>query len=214
MSAPSVIDALDPVPNQPRALRVRAGGRLRGVVPARVVTELKLEVGRPCPDELIAMIERAVLVEATRRRAAEWIDRRALSRAEVETRLVKRELAADVIAAALDQLTDAGLLDDAALARQLVDTVRHREPVAPPMLESRLRRRGVDEGTIDEVIAAASGSIDALADAEQIADRRARSLAGLAAPVAARRLASALARRGFDQETVEEVLRRRGLLSD
>ncbi len=96
----------------------------------------------------------------------------------------------------LDRFTDVGLIDDAAFARAWIGTRQRGRGLARRALATELHHRGVDA----EVARAALEVVDS-ADEEAagraLLRRRAAAYAHLDRPVAARRLAGMLARRGY-----------------
>ena len=105
----------------------------------------------------------------------------------------------------LDRLAEVGLIDDAAFARDwLAAGVRRQK--SRRVLLGELAEKGVDRELIDE----AAGELEAERDLEVargFAARKANSLAGLEPTVRYRRLAGALARRGFPASVVAQVTR-------
>jgi regulatory protein len=134
---------------------------------------------------------------------------RARTRAELAGQLTKRGYPEDVSARVLDRLTDVGLVDDEDFAEQWVRSRHVNAGKGKRALASELRTKGVD----DEVIAAVLADIDSDAErsrAEQlVADklRRERLTDGTDDVKVARRLASMLARRGYNQSMAFDVVK-------
>jgi regulatory protein len=128
---------------------------------------------------------------------------RARTRAELAADLARRNVPAEAAASVLDRFTEVGLIDDADYARMWV---AGKPGVSSRRLKDQLRTKGVSADDID----AAVGEIthdDDLAAARAFATKRLRSLTGVDEVVRDRRLAGALARRGFGPGIVAQVLR-------
>lgn len=130
----------------------------------------------------------------------------ARTRKELADKLAKREVPADVAAELLDRFTDVGLIDDEAFARQWVESRHRSRGLAPRALAQELRRKGVG----DEETKAALEQIDEAderAAARALVEKKARSMRGLDAQVATRRLAGLLARKGYGAAVAFSVVR-------
>ena len=145
---------------------------------------------------------------AAQREAAKDVAKRLLrttdrSRAALIQRLIERDVAPDIAEAAVDDLERVGLVDDARLAEQLIASALARGPVGRDRLAAKL------EGTIAAAaLDAAFADRDPAADADAAARVHLRTLPPrLDTAARARRLAAALARRGFDADTVDTAVR-------
>ncbi|HKE99853.1 MAG TPA: regulatory protein RecX [Actinomycetes bacterium] len=130
---------------------------------------------------------------------------RARSRAELERRLARRGFPPGGVAAAVDRLQRAGLVDDTAFADELAAT-RVARGAAAGRVRRDLIARGVDAATATRAASAASPPDQ---EAERIQAAAATWLdrhPGLPAEVAARRLAGHLARRGYPRGLIAGVL--------
>ena len=124
------------------------------------------------------------------------LTRRGMSVAEMTRLLEAREIEPDEVEAELERLSGAGLLDDAALAENLVRTLQGRKGLGRSAISAELRRRKVDQSAIDEAL----GSIDPddeLTRAIEVATKRAGQLSSYDAATAKRRLGAYLQRRGY-----------------
>ena len=131
---------------------------------------------------------------------------RARSRAELATALSKRGVPDEPAGAVLDRLTEVGLIDDAAFARQWVASRHTGRGLAGRALQAELRRKGID----DEAAGAALQTIDAddeSATARELVDRRLRALHGVPAVARLRRLTGLLARKGYGSALAYRVVR-------
>lgn len=134
------------------------------------------------------------------------LDRRAYTRAELFGALAKRGVPSDAANRVLDRFTDLGLINDAALADGYA-LAQHRERgLAGRAVAQKLRRRGVDDATVQGALDQIDRSSEA-ATARALVERRARATVGLDPAVRARRLVGMLARKGYSPGLAHEVVR-------
>ncbi|WP_025735479.1 recombination regulator RecX [Mycobacterium genavense] len=131
---------------------------------------------------------------------------RSRTRAELSGQLAKRGYPGDVSARVLDRLTAVGLVDDRDFAEQWVRSRHTRAGKSRRALAAELHTKGVDKDVIDTALA----GIDAGAErdrAEELirAKLRRETLSGDDARIT-RRLVGMLARRGYSQNLVCEVV--------
>lgn len=136
------------------------------------------------------------------------LTRRGQSRTEVAELLARREIDPIVAEAELDRLESVGLIDDRALAVDLVDRLRTRKKLGPSALRSELIRRKIDRSAIDEALAGSDDRGDDDDRVVELARDRARRLGGLDRSTAERRLIDYLARKGHSGSTAREAARR------
>jgi len=147
----------------------------------------------------------AVVLEA----AARFLEVRARSVLEVRRRLGQAGYRSDLVEAAIERMTELGMLDDATFARTWIESRDRARPRGEIALRRELALKGVDRAVVDELLeerrdvgsAASAGGVD-LAAAERLLARHERALARERDPRSRRRRAYALlARNGFDPET-------------
>jgi regulatory protein len=126
-------------------------------------------------------------------------------RAALATALRQRGIPDQVAATVLDRFVEVGLIDDRAYAEAFV-TAKHRDrALGVTALRSELRRKGVDEVTVD----AAVQSVDQEAERERaraLISRRVDAAMGNGVPAARRRLVGLLARRGYSADIARQVV--------
>ncbi len=161
--------------------------------------------------EALAVVEAQSARAADARRAENVtmhaLTRRGQSRAEVADLLRRREIDPLVAEVELDRLESVGLIDDRALALDLVDRLRTRKKLGPSALRNELMQRKLDRGAIDEALAESAQSDDDDLLVELARDR-ARRLGGLDRSTAERRLVDFLARKGHTGSAAREAARR------
>jgi Uncharacterized protein conserved in bacteria len=130
---------------------------------------------------------------------------RARSRAELAKVLARKSVPDDVAQQVLDRLSEVGLVDDAAFAREWLAAGGRRQRSRRALI-SELTGKGVDREVVQEAVAELDSDQDYVV-ARALAERKAASLARLAPEVRYRRLTGALARRGFSSGVVAQVAR-------
>ena len=157
-------------------------------------------------ERLGAVDEPSVVLDA----ALRFLEPRQRSVGEVRRRLTRVGYREDLVTAAIERLTELGMLDDAAFARAWTESRDRVRPRGSRALMSELTRKGIDRQTADQTLSdreADHPGADAAA-AEKLLDRNARSLARVVDPRARRQRAYALlARNGFDPETAATASR-------
>ncbi len=144
-------------------------------------------------------------VAAAREIVLRQLTTRARSRAELRQALESRGVPADVAEEVLDRFEEVRLVDDTGFAQAWAES-RQRSGRSSRVIAQELRTKGVDADTVAETIAGLESDAD-LQSARAFAEKRAASMRGLEPAVRYRRLAGALARRGFPSHVVSQVLR-------
>jgi regulatory protein len=143
-------------------------------------------------------------------RALDLLETRARSVVELRRALIKKgEPAADVDAA-IERLRGAGLLDDASYARQLARSKAMGPGQSRRCIAQELARRGVARDLGDKAIAEVfeDEGVDESANIDRVARKKMKTLAKLDALTQRRRLYAFLARRGYDVDSIGEVVGR------
>lgn len=134
------------------------------------------------------------------------LDRRARTRAELATALIRRGIPVEVAGRVLDRFTEVGLVDDAALADGYA-LAQHRERgLAGRAVATKLRQRGVAEEAVQEALAGIDADSER-ATAQRLVERKLRAMAGVEPAAAARRLVGMLARKGYPPGVAHDVVR-------
>ncbi len=113
----------------------------------------------------------------------------------------------DDVRSALEDLERVGLVDDAAFARELVESRAGHRLEGDRAIRSALRSKGVDPA-VGEAALAEIGGGDEEARAFELAELRARRLSGLPPERAYPRLLSFLQRRGYGYGLASGAARR------
>jgi regulatory protein len=160
-------------------------------------------------------VEQAGAEDAAERRAADLaraenvsmhaLTRRGQSRRELERTLRARDLPEDVIAHEIERLERVGLVDDIALAQNLVGLLQERKGLGRTGIASELTRRLLSPAAIEYALELVDTS-DELARARELAVKRAAQLRSYDRETVERRLAGYLARRGYGGSTVRAAV--------
>ena len=105
----------------------------------------------------------------------------------------------------LDRLEVVGLVDDERLARDWVESRQARRHLSRSALRRELQAKGVDRDDIEAALEQVSRD-DELRAARALAGKKLDAMAGLGHDLKRRRVAGALARRGFSSDVISRVL--------
>lgn len=133
------------------------------------------------------------------------LTRRGMSKREVERSLRARELDDETVASELDRLEGVGLIDDMALAQNLVGTLQERKGLGRSAIAAELTRRLLAPAAIEYALDLIETG-DELGRAREIAVKRARQLRSYDRETAVRRLSAFLMRRGYSGSTVRAAV--------
>ena len=142
--------------------------------------------------------------------ALRFLEARPRSAVEVRRRLTGAGYREDLIAGAIERLTELGVIDDEAFARAWVESRDRARPRGERALRSELFRKGIDRQLTDDVLDE-RGQTRPGADAEaagRLLERHASALARISDPRVRRQRAYALlARNGFDPDVAATLAR-------
>lgn len=129
------------------------------------------------------------------------------TRSQLADALARRLVPGEVAERLLDRFTEVGLIDDAAYAESYVRSKHAERGLARRALKLELARKGV---AADVAAAAVEEGVDddaELRSARALVAKRLPAVTGLPPDVQLRRLAGALARKGYPQGTAYRVVR-------
>jgi regulatory protein len=203
-----VVTALAPEPRRPGVLRVEVDGARFGAVPEGLARSAGLAVGRTLDAVLQDRLTAAADAEAAFRTLLRALERRGFARADLGRRLVRKGHPGEAVEAALERAAGLGLLDDAAFARNYVET-RTARGRGPSRLTRDLLAMGVERSVINLALAAEwPEDCDRTSVPQALAAKRAAQLGDLPRAVKRRRVLAFLARRGFAGRDISEMVSR------
>lgn len=132
--------------------------------------------------------------------------KRGMSRKEMEHRLLSRDLDEATVRVELERLTAAGLLDDRALAHELVDKYSRRASWGSRAVMLKLRERGIPDSIIEEALSLVSDGVEEEAMRE-LARKKLSTLGHEPKDAQTRKLGGFLLRKGFAPDRVYELVR-------
>lgn len=151
----------------------------------------------PDPDADPEVVARTI---ALRRLTAQ-----ARTRHELDQALRRKNVPDEVATSVLDRLEEVGLVDDEAFAQDWVESRHRRRHLSRSALRRELQAKGVDRDLVDAALTGV-GTDDELVAARALVAKKAAATRGLDPLVRHRRLAGALARRGFGSGVIATVL--------
>jgi regulatory protein len=127
---------------------------------------------------------------------------RSHGRAELEAKLKKKGFETGAISKALERLEELGLTDDRAFAQSCISGMARRRPEGRLKTRARLKQKGLPDNIIDEAIT----TCDQATLCRAAAEKKLRTLSG-PPEQKKKKLISFLKNRGFDWESIREVLK-------
>jgi len=193
-----------------KRVRVFLDGRFAFSLEAEVAVREGLRVGQVLSANQIEALTRSDHFHRCLNAAAHYLGYRPRSEAEVRERLQRRGFDGDSVHAVIAKLKEQGLVDDMAFAQFWKDNRESFSPRSQWLTKLELRRKGVGDDIIDQVVDA----VDDADSAYRAAVSKARSLPQSDYQSFRRRLGEYLKRRGFGygviNHTVERVWQERG----
>lgn len=211
-----VVTAIVPSPRKEGRFDLMVDGTAGGVVSLDIVERFGLRVGAVIDPGRGAELEEAVGALATFDRALNLLAAQQRSRRDLRRRLLQKGEPEPRVEAALARLTELGLVDDEAYARQFTRSRVLGRGASRRRVRDELFKRGVERGAADEAIAEVfdDEAVDEGALVEAAARKKLRTLARLDAPTQRRRLYAFLARRGHDGAMIRDVMKRLLVVGD
>lgn len=210
----TTITDIAPVASDPRLRLIRVGARSILTLRDVDVETLDLKVGAIWTEQIARAVAELLAAEKARRDALSALGRRAMATAELRQRLISRGHASEVADAIIAEFIEDGWLDDKAFALQFAEEILARSPTSRAMLRSKLEKRGLDAGLARSAASQTISESDELEAAVKITRARLDRAGEAAGSTIVRRIAGALARRGFEESVILAALDRLGLVTD
>jgi len=168
-----------------------------------VVPEL---IPGPAPEDEVALGPDADAEAVARKILLDQLTGQARSRAELATKLAKKDVPDEIAQRLLNRFEEVGLIDDAAFAHSWVQSRQPGKGLARRALAQELRRKGIDDETAREALDEVDPD-DEVESARTLVRRKMRSLQRVDRNTAIRRLTGVLARKGYSSGVAMTVVR-------
>jgi len=171
---------------------------------AETARQEKLKVGQDINRSRLETLEDQDRFQRCLNAAFRLLGYRPRSEKELRQRLQRHGLDGEYLEKAIARLKEQGLIDDIAFARFWKENRETFNPRSRRMTRLELKRKGLDNDIIEQVI----GEIDDGESAYQAATKRAPRLAGVDYQEFRQRLGAYLGRRGFGYSVIEKTTER------
>lgn len=153
------------------------------------------------------------MAQSAYNRALDLLSARPYTVRDLKRKLARKEVPADEIDAVLDRLTGAGLLDDEKYALAFARSKLMSAGSSKRRIRQELGRKGVSAEMSDIAVAqvVADEELDTRALVERVARKKLASLGDLEPLVLRRRMYGFLARRGYDLDEIQAVMKGLGV---
>jgi regulatory protein len=203
------ITGIEPQKRNPQRRNIYADGEYVAGLSLETLVRAGLRTGDDIDQAQLTALVNSEERFAAKQAALRLLARRPRTVKEIRDRLRAKEYPQPHIAAAVEELTRAGMLDDAAFARTLVRDAVSARPTGKLALRRKLLLLGVEKSIVEEALLETFESVDELASAEEAAQRFLKRSNAIrkAGPLQQRqRLAGFLTRRGFDWSVIGPVV--------
>lgn len=207
----TTITAIEPPRSDSTMRRVRVGPKTIATVRAADVDSMGLAVGQDWTDQLAQRVQRAVETHQARRAALSLLNRRAYSGGELIDRLARKGHSNQIAGTIAQECATAGSINDEAYGRAIAREAVATKPASQEFLARKLRERGIPDDLAQRIARETLADVDLVEAATQYARKQLHAMPTVSRTTATRRIAAALARRGFDADTISATLGRLNL---
>lgn len=200
------ISAIEVVATDPLLRRIKIGRNTLATLPIDDVEEIGVTQGEILTDELASAIEQVVMRLKIRKTAQMLIKRRAYSRGELIKKLQSTCRDSHLIEMVVDDLCKTGAINDEAYAQSIAMSLTQQGPISQSQLKQKLTSRHIKPDLAQQIAEQSLEENDPVKAAIAFARKRIRTMQSKPQLVITRRLWGALARRGFDSETIRIVM--------
>jgi len=197
-------------PKNPSRASIRVEGKTVATLPRVLISQLGIEVGATWTQSYADEIVDVVAYDKAMRAAMNRLNRRMMSRKQLADKLKELEHAPNIIEKVCARLLEVQVLDDTAYGRALIRQTMARKPAGPKLLYVKLMQKGLDRQLITQLVEEACQGEDhhqTQCDAAvKLIKSKLKSMRKLEAHVRKRRLWGALARRGFESQTIQDAM--------
>jgi len=200
----SIITRLQAGKKRGKRVNVFLDGKYAFSLQAEVAVKEGLHIGQELPADYVESLLRVDDSQRGLDAATRYLGYRPRSESELRQRLQQRGFTGGVVEVVLAKLREQGLVDDEAFARFWKENRDSFSPRSQWLTRLELRRKGVDDEILNQVV----GAIDDGDNAYRAALGKARHLSLADYQVFRRRLGDYLRRRGFNYGTIEHTVAR------
>ena len=175
------------------------------VIPANLVENLGLRIGLEIEAQTIEKLIAADEAMRAKNYALNILREDILSKSQMAQQLEREGFRERTIKTIIAELIQSGHIRDRLYAEKWVQRRLKSNPRGRTVLKQELIDKGVDRETVEQVLAEVRTE-DEKRLALQIAQKQSKKYKNLPAHVAKRRLHGFLARRGFESETISQVI--------
>lgn len=176
-------------------------------VPKAFFEKLGLLVGQSLLPEQQTSLRQAAALQETRTAAVRALGRRARTRADLQRRLLARDLPHEAVTETLEWLTDRGYLDDEQYTRERWVALQQRK-LGAQAIYRKLLQEGVPREVADAAMGRRTAELNETELVRDLAYRRNEQLGKLPWLQRRNRIYGYLSRRGFGHEAIAEALTR------
>ena len=187
-----------------KRLNLFLDGKFTASLEADVLLKENLRVGQELSEEDFETLTRTNYFQRCFNAAIYYLGYRPRSESEIRQRLCRRGFDGDSVEAVIAQLKEQGLVDDIAFAQFWKDNRESFSPRSQWLTRSELRRKGVADNIIDQVVE----GVDDGGSAYRAALSKAHNLSRVDYQEFRRRLGGYLKRRGFGYEVTNRTVER------
>jgi regulatory protein len=176
-------------------------------VDADCIPKFGLRVGLEIEADVLQKLIQAHEGMRAKNYALELLSNQSYSKSQMINQLGQKGFVPQAIDTTMEDLEQLGYIKDESFAKKWVDRRRRSKPKGKKMLQHELVNKKVDKATVDRVLEGIHDAQEAHT-AMQLAQKQIKRYQSLPPEVAKRRLHGFLLRRGFDYETVQNVIER------
>ena len=176
-------------------------------IDADCIPKLGLRVGLEIEVEVLQKLIQADEGMRAKNYALELLSSQSYSKNQMIYQLRQKGFGTEAIDITLEDLEQLGHIKDENFAKKWVVRRQRSKPKGKRMLAHELANQSIDKTTVDRVLAGIHDSEETNI-ALQLAQKQVKRYQSLAPEVAKRRLHGFLLRRGFDYETIQNVIER------
>ncbi len=192
---------------------IHVSGKPLGTLPRKIIDRLGLKIGMPFDSMIKDAVNEALRFDKAIQSGVKRVAKKPLSEAELREHLSNDGLDEAMVDRVIKRLKELTLVNDAALCLQIIEHLNDKRPAGPALIREKLKARKIPEPTIERMLGDIqsvredqSGITPSLSQAYSLARDKVVTMQGIPEDAKRRRLAGLLARRGFDEELIRQIV--------